>query len=74
MDGLSGFDVSREVKKRDPAVPVVLLSGWAIEQQEDQVRQAGIDSVLIKPCRIDALREAVQKALRPNQGARAKVA
>jgi signal transduction histidine kinase/DNA-binding response OmpR family regulator len=74
MDGLSGFDVSREVKKKDPAVPVVLLSGWAIEQQEDQVRQAGIDSVLIKPCRIDALRNEVQRVLIPTSAPKADVA
>jgi signal transduction histidine kinase/DNA-binding response OmpR family regulator len=74
MDGMSGFDVSKEVKKRDPAVPVVLLSGWAIEQQEDEVRQAGIDSILIKPCRIDALRSEVLKVLEPMPAPRADVA
>ena len=74
MDGMSGFEVSKEVKKQEPGIPVILLSGWAIEQQEDEVRQAGIGMVLIKPCRIDALREAVQKALKPDTGSRARVA
>ncbi|MCZ6695773.1 MAG: response regulator [Acidobacteria bacterium] len=74
MDGMSGFEVSKEVKKQEPAIPVILLSGWAIEQQEDEVRQAGIDSILIKPCLLDTLRDAVQKALNPDTGSEARVA
>ena len=74
MDGMSGFEVSKEVKKQEPAIPVILLSGWVIEQQEEEVRQVGIGMVLIKPCRLDALRDAVQKALAPGAGSRARVA
>ncbi len=68
MDGMSGFELVERVKQVDPEVPVILLSGWAIEQEEDRVRSAGIDSVLIKPCRIDAVRRAVQQALRKPAG------
>jgi CheY-like chemotaxis protein/signal transduction histidine kinase len=63
MAGMSGYQVANNVKRINPAVPVILLSGWAIEQQSEQVRQAGIDAVLVKPCRIEELRDAVQKVL-----------
>jgi CheY-like chemotaxis protein len=68
MEGMSGYDVARAVRQRDPSVPVILLSGWAVEQQEEQVRQAGIDTVLIKPCPIQQLREVIQQTLRKRSG------
>ena len=59
MPGKSGFDVARAVKAGCRPVPVVLLSGWAVQHDDDDVRQAGIDRVLVKPCQIDTLLSTV---------------
>ncbi len=63
MSGMSGYQVASAVKMHDPSIRVILLSGWAVDQKSDQVRQSGIDEVLIKPCRIEDLRQAIQRAL-----------
>ena len=63
MGGMSGLEVAKRVKRLKPSVPVILLTGWAVEQNEDRIRDAGIDAVLIKPCRIEDLSSAVQEAL-----------
>jgi CheY-like chemotaxis protein len=63
MPGMSGFDVAREVRRIKPDVPVILLSGWSIEQDDEKVRSAGITQVLIKPCLFDDLLEAVRKVV-----------
>ena len=64
MSGLSGFDVAKEVKRLDPDVRVILLSGWSIQQDDTRAKEAGVDQVLVKPCLFEDLLEAVQNVLR----------
>jgi len=64
MPGLSGWQVAERVKKINPNVPVVLLSGWAIQQDEPRIRESGIDCVLQKPCTMAKFQEVVQEMLR----------
>jgi len=61
--GISGYEVAKQVKGLSPGTPVVLLSGWAIEQKANEVRAAGIDTVLVKPCPFEVLLDAVQRTL-----------
>ncbi len=63
MAGMSGFDVALGVKKIRPAVPVILLTGWALSQSEERTRAAGVDRVLVKPCPLEDLCSAVQELL-----------
>ena len=55
--------VARAVKRRHPALPVILLSGWAVQQDSEEVRQSGVDLILSKPCEIDTLLATVHKTL-----------
>jgi signal transduction histidine kinase/DNA-binding response OmpR family regulator len=64
MPGMSGWQVAREVKARNPKVPVIMLSGWAIQQDEEKVRESGVDYVISKPCSLKTLKGAVEEALR----------
>jgi CheY-like chemotaxis protein len=63
MPGLSGWEVAEGVKKRNPNVPVILVSGWAIQQDEPRIRESGVDRVLQKPCAMAKFQEAVQEVL-----------
>jgi signal transduction histidine kinase/ActR/RegA family two-component response regulator len=64
MPGMSGWQVARDIKRRNPSVPVILLSGWAIQQDEEQVHDSGVDYVISKPCSLKTLQAAVDEALR----------
>jgi two-component system capsular synthesis sensor histidine kinase RcsC len=64
MGRVSGFELAREVKRIDPAVPVILLTGWTVGEEDEEVRSSGIDSVLIKPCSLPTLCSAVQSTMR----------
>jgi len=64
MPGLSGLQVAEGVKKQNPNVPVILVSGWAIQQDEPRIRDSGVDRILQKPCSIAKFQEAVQETLR----------
>ena len=62
MGGMRGSDLGREAKLLVPGIPVVVISGWAV-QHGPELRDAGVEFVLIKPCLIEDLLKTVQKAL-----------
>ncbi len=68
MPGMSGWEVAKGVKEQNPEVPVVLLSGWAVQHEREKLKEAGIDYVISKPCSLDTLHETVDKALRERTG------
>jgi signal transduction histidine kinase/DNA-binding response OmpR family regulator len=63
MPGISGWQVAEGVKKQNPDVPVLLVSGWAIQQDEPRIRESGVDRVLQKPCTMAKFQKAVEEAL-----------
>jgi signal transduction histidine kinase/DNA-binding response OmpR family regulator len=67
MTEMSGLELATAIKSGDPSLPVILFSGWALEQTESRALEAGIDLALVKPCRVDELFEAVRKTARVPQ-------
>lgn len=67
MPGLSGWEVARGAKEADPQIRVILLSGWGIQQEAEQVKASGIDLVLSKPCPVKDLQQAVQQVLQDRE-------
>jgi signal transduction histidine kinase/DNA-binding response OmpR family regulator len=63
MPGISGWQVAEKVKKQNPRVPVILVSGWAIQQGDARLRESWVDFVLQKPCTLGDFQEMVDKAL-----------
>ena len=63
MPGISGLQVAERVKKHASAVPVVLISGWALHQDEQRIKEAGIDFVVHKPCTVKDFQDVVEEAL-----------
>jgi signal transduction histidine kinase/DNA-binding response OmpR family regulator len=63
MPGITGYQVAQEAKKRNPVIPVILVTGWAVQQDESKLRESGVDFLLKKPCRLLDFQEMVQKAL-----------
>jgi signal transduction histidine kinase/DNA-binding response OmpR family regulator len=64
MPGMSGWEVAKGIKEINPAVSVILLSGWAVQHEKEKLQESGIDYVLSKPCGIHELREKVDQVLR----------
>jgi len=63
MPGLSGWQVAERVKKQNPRIPVILVSGWAIQQDDARIRESGVDFILPKPCTLQGFQDVVNKAL-----------
>ena len=63
MPGMSGRDVAKRVKALRPQVKVILLSGWGIQENLKEAREAGIDRVLSRPYPLAALLTAIKEVL-----------
>jgi len=59
----SGVDVIRELKRRRPGLPVLVITGYATPEQETAAMQAGAARFLPKPFEQAELLEAVRAAL-----------
>lgn len=57
--GMNGFELARELKRRHPALPVILATGYADEARDGQAVE-GV-RVLRKPYRLEALEAALRE-------------
>lgn len=64
MPGMSGLELLSEVKRRSPAVVVIILTGSCCATPELQARRAGAFAFLRKPCAGDSLRAVVRSGVR----------
>lgn len=62
---IDGSEATRRLKndERTRAIPVVALTGHALNDQPGGARSLGYDSFVIKPCLPDALVEEVKRVL-----------
>lgn len=73
MPGLSGYDVTREVRSRlPPHVRVLVISGSAASDELSEALEVGADGYLRKPFGGAELREAVRELLTPAENGNAR--
>jgi len=63
MPGMSGWDVLGELKRRDPALPVILTSGYTQEDSTPPVDAATPDAYIPKPYDLAELTGEVRRLL-----------
>jgi signal transduction histidine kinase/CheY-like chemotaxis protein len=49
MPDMSGWDVARAIRKRDRAVPIILVTGWGNQITTSEAEERGVTRVLAKP-------------------------
>ena len=67
MPGLSGWDVSEGVRRHDPTLPVLMVTGSATNLDVDRARELGV-TILHKPIGLRDFRAVVQELLRARAG------
>jgi signal transduction histidine kinase len=70
MPDISGLDVARAVKATKPTTPVMLITGWGVQLDPEQMRD--IDSVIEKPFGKDALLAQMAELLPAKNGVKAR--
>jgi len=70
MPGMSGWDVTRAIKEIQPDMPVLLITGWAIELDEEQKQI--VDGIIAKPFSRDSISSAIAQVFPTRKGAPGK--
>ena len=64
MAGMNGWELADRIRARDADVPLVFITGWGLQEQDQaRCRGLGISSLLFKPVRPAELHATVQAAL-----------
>jgi len=61
MPDMDGRQLARRAKELHPRMPVILLSGWGIQAEDDDGAPECVDWVLSKPPRMDELRRVIEE-------------
>ena len=63
MPGMSGWQVAEQIKKINKKTPVVLITGWEVQQKGRELTKSGVDMVVKKPFRVNEILELVQSRM-----------
>ncbi len=63
LPGLSGLDLARAIRASRPALPVVVISGYATRENAARALDAGAAAFLAKPFDASELLDQVRRAL-----------
>jgi len=67
MPVMDGYEATREIRRRRPhdRLPIIALTGNAIQEEGERMLQAGMDDHLLKPVRLEALAAALGRWIDP---------
>jgi two-component system, cell cycle sensor histidine kinase and response regulator CckA len=63
MPQMTGVELARELLQIRPSLPIILSSGSADKISQEELREMGIQDVIIKPLSVRALAETIKKVL-----------
>jgi len=63
MPGISGWEVAKRIKKKDPSKKVIAVSGWGASLQKDQLKESCIDQVLPKPFHLEEVKKVIAEVM-----------
>jgi CheY-like chemotaxis protein len=67
MPGLTGTELTRELRKARPDIPVILMSGYGGPHLAERAAAVGISELIRKPLQRRELSEALARILRSAQ-------
>jgi two-component system response regulator AauR len=63
MPEMNGDQLALEVKRRNPKMPVVLLTGYGDLMASEGEKPPGVDAIVSKPFTLESLRGAFRSVL-----------
>lgn len=67
MPDMSGFDLSKELLKIYPKIPIILITGYSTTETDIDILESGIMKILKKPVDIENLLVEIRKILEPDK-------
>ena len=62
MPDMNGWDVAKYLRDNYPKTVVGFVSGFGISLNEEEMEEAGVSFILVKPLSVDVIRDALQNA------------
>ncbi len=62
MPGMTGWELSRAIRDRDPEVTIAIITGWGADVDSEALGQAGGDAVVSKPFTIEDVEGLTRRA------------
>ncbi len=62
LPDIDGWEVARRTRKHDPDLPVIVITGWGVKNEQVRENRDLADYVLAKPFRMEQLQELIVKA------------
>ena len=63
MPVVSGWEVAKRAKAKNPKTPVVMITGWGAQYEDIDLASRGVDLMLAKPLSWDKLLNSIEKLL-----------
>jgi PAS domain S-box-containing protein len=63
MPDINGWEVAKTIKKINPQLPVILITGWDVSEEEKILQKKGVDALLAKPFQLDHLIKLVESLI-----------
>lgn len=67
MPQLGGLELARQMRAIRPNLPVILMSGYLLEVEDRELREAGVVHTVLKPFSVQGLADAVARALQAGE-------
>jgi CheY-like chemotaxis protein/anti-sigma regulatory factor (Ser/Thr protein kinase) len=63
MPVVSGWQIAKAAKTKNPALPVVMITGWGAQYEDADLASRGVDLMLAKPLSWEKLLSSIEKLL-----------
>ncbi len=61
MPGVNGWDLALAVKERSPELPIVIVTGWGAQLENQALHMRGADYVIPKPFSLEDVRDVLEQ-------------
>jgi len=63
MPDISGWEVAKAIKEKSPRTPVVLITGWGVQLDSEEMSRSGVDGIIAKPFSKESLMDQLVRLL-----------
>jgi signal transduction histidine kinase/CheY-like chemotaxis protein len=63
MPKISGWEVGKALKKLNPKIPIIMITGWGMELNREKMSENGIDLMISKPFNFDQVTQLIFEAM-----------
>jgi CheY-like chemotaxis protein len=59
MPGMSGWDLSRQIKQKNPETPIIIITGWGAQLSDEDCKRNEVELLISKPFHLDQVKQAI---------------